>query len=174
VAELVDATGLGPVGRKPLEVRVLSPALLACVAALAAGCSRDEDGDEQAARPVPTWPGPPRAGSDGTMAVAGFNAFLRRRPELAGSPLRAGIDYTRIDRVQARTTAAFVRSGPEGRPPTVVVLTADGLLDDSVRAQRYTLVFRRAGEGWRLVSARRTQRCWPGRGHGAFSPRPCV
>ena len=30
VAELVDATGLGPVGRKPLEVRVLSPALLLC------------------------------------------------------------------------------------------------------------------------------------------------
>ena len=29
MAELVDATGLGPVGRKPLEVRVLSPALLA-------------------------------------------------------------------------------------------------------------------------------------------------
>src|SRR5919198_150818 len=27
VAELVDAAGLGPVGRKPLEVRVLSPAL---------------------------------------------------------------------------------------------------------------------------------------------------
>src|SRR3954464_14708791 len=27
VAELVDATGLGPVGRKSLEVRVLSPAL---------------------------------------------------------------------------------------------------------------------------------------------------
>ena len=26
VAELADATGLGPVGRKPLEVRVLSPA----------------------------------------------------------------------------------------------------------------------------------------------------
>jgi hypothetical protein len=28
VAELVDATGLGPVGCKPLEVRVLSPAYL--------------------------------------------------------------------------------------------------------------------------------------------------
>ena len=27
VAELVDAAGLGPAGRKPLEVRVLSPAL---------------------------------------------------------------------------------------------------------------------------------------------------
>ena len=28
MAELADATGLGPVGRKPLEVRVLSPALM--------------------------------------------------------------------------------------------------------------------------------------------------
>src|SRR5919202_319679 len=38
VAKLVDATGLGPVGRKPLEVRVLSPALagLALVATLPA------------------------------------------------------------------------------------------------------------------------------------------
>jgi hypothetical protein len=27
VAELADAAGLGPVGRKPLEVQILSPAL---------------------------------------------------------------------------------------------------------------------------------------------------
>jgi N-acetylneuraminic acid mutarotase len=41
VAELADATGLGPVGRKPLEVRVLSPALavLAAVAVCAPGAA---------------------------------------------------------------------------------------------------------------------------------------
>jgi hypothetical protein len=36
VAELANATGLGPVGRKPLEVRVLSPALALALLALAA------------------------------------------------------------------------------------------------------------------------------------------
>ena len=36
MAELANATGLGPVGRKPLEVRVLSPALVGAVLLLAA------------------------------------------------------------------------------------------------------------------------------------------
>jgi hypothetical protein len=52
VAELVDATGLGPVGRKPLEVRVLSPAL-AVVAVLATAVTASAAPRWQAAAPLP-------------------------------------------------------------------------------------------------------------------------
>jgi N-acetylneuraminic acid mutarotase len=55
VAELANATGLGPVGRKPLEVRVLSPALaLAALAfAVSTGASAVPNAAWQAATPLP-------------------------------------------------------------------------------------------------------------------------
>jgi N-acetylneuraminic acid mutarotase len=55
VAELANATGLGPVGRKPLEVRVLSPALALAVVALAlsARASAEQATGWQTAQPLP-------------------------------------------------------------------------------------------------------------------------
>jgi hypothetical protein len=145
------------------------------VAVLAAGCSGGDD-DEQRAAPAAaraTWPGPPAPTAGGRLPVAGFNRFLDGRPQLARSALKAGIEFARLDRAQARTTSATARTGPEGAPPTVVAVTADGLLDDSVRTERYTLVFRKRGAGWRLASARVAWRCWRGRGHTQFSPALC-
>ena len=51
MAELANATGLGPVGRKPLEVRVLSPAL-ALVFMLTAAASASTP-SWQTATPLP-------------------------------------------------------------------------------------------------------------------------
>ena len=48
MAELANATGLGPVGRKPLEVRVLSPALVLAVLLLAASA-------QASAKTEPEW-----------------------------------------------------------------------------------------------------------------------
>jgi N-acetylneuraminic acid mutarotase len=53
VAELANATGLGPVGRKPLEVRVLSPALALVLLALATSSAAASSSAWQAARPLP-------------------------------------------------------------------------------------------------------------------------
>jgi hypothetical protein len=110
----------------------------------------------------------------GRLNVAAFNAYLAQRSDIGESALRAGIEFTRLDRVHARTTSAVSSTAAEGGSRAVVVLTASGLLDDSVRAISYRLVFARSGDSWRLRSARRTQRCWPRRGHQRFSPQPCV
>jgi hypothetical protein len=80
----------------------------------------------------------------------------------------------RADQIQAARTIIAGRASPEGRGPTTVIVTFDGLADDSVRATRYVLRFAPKGDNWRLDSAVRTQRCRPGRGHEAFAPDDCV
>ena len=53
-------------------------------------------------------------------------------------------------------------------------MTLDGLFDDSVRAERWTLTFTPDGDVYELTAAEWAQRCQPGRGHQAFTPEPCV
>lgn len=109
------------------------------------------------------------------MAVDGFNRFLSRNPDLARSPIRATVEFVRLKDPRALTTAVRARASRLENPDSVrVTLTEDGLPDDSIRAIRYVLEFRRSGRRWRLESARRTQRCQPGRGHQGFSAKPCV
>jgi hypothetical protein len=83
-------------------------------------------------------------------------------------------EFLRLDeRTAVRTTIAGEGVG-EGAGPRTVTVTFDGLLDDSVRAERWTLVFEPDGERYRLASAVRALRCQPGRGHQDFTPEPCV
>ena len=66
-------------------------------------------------------------------------------------------------------------SSDEERSSASVVLTLAGLLDDSVRAQRYKLELSRRDDGtWKIESASWAQRCQEGRGHQDFSPELCV
>jgi hypothetical protein len=121
------------------------------------------------------WRGPPRPDEWGNIAVEGFNRFLSRHPDLARSPVRATIEFVRLKDPRALTTTVRAQASRIENPPDVrVTLTEDGLPDDSIRAVRYRLEFKRTGRRWELESARRTQRCQPGRGHQRFSPRPCV
>jgi Kelch motif len=89
VAELANATGLGPVGRKPLEVRVLSPALglvlflLSAVAAAAPGW--------QSAAPLPL----------ARTEVAG--ARLGSELVIVGGYLAGGESTGRVDAYLPRT-----------------------------------------------------------------------
>ena len=61
-------------------------------------------------------------------------------------------------------------------PFSVVALavTLAGLLDDSVRAERWQLGFQQRGEVYALTAALRELRCHRGRGHAGFSPEPCA
>ena len=132
-----------------------------------AGCDGN-GGDE-------SWGGPPDPAADGTVAVDGFADFQadvderwERSAELAAA------EFLRLDeRTAVRTTIAGDGVG-EGGGPRAVTVTFDGLLDDSVRAERWMLVFLPGDGGYVLESAVRTLRCQPGRGHDDFTPEPCV
>jgi hypothetical protein len=121
------------------------------------------------------WSGPPAAGADGALAVDAFNDFLDEYPEYAESPFEAATEFLRLDERTAGETSLVATTEGESPSPVSVVVTLDRLADDSVRAQRYELVFEDQGDdGWRLVSGVETQRCQQGRGHQSFSPEPCV
>ncbi len=62
------------------------------------------------------------------------------------------------------------RPGPEGGGGQTVVVTLDGIPDDSVRTERWTLGFEEAGDGvYALTGALRELRCHEGRGHQDFA-----
>jgi hypothetical protein len=68
---------------------------------------------------------------------------------------------------------SFEERDADDQPEIVVVL--DRLADDSVRAERYVLSLERQDDSrLRLVSARRSWRCWEGRGHQDFSTELCL
>lgn len=120
------------------------------------------------------WNGPPNPDASGNIEVDGFNQFLKSHPNLQDSPVRAAVKFVKLKDPSAMKTTINAQPNQLEQPDSVrVVLTEDGLADDSVQAVRYALEFDRAGGNWRLESARRTQRCQPGRGHQDFSPEPC-
>ena len=64
-------------------------------------------------------------------------------------------------------------SDEEGTSATATLTL--GLLDDSVRSQRYRLELSRREDGtWTIESASWAQRCHEGRGHQDFSPELCL
>jgi hypothetical protein len=143
--------------------------LLAGVLTLA-GCGSSGGGDKA------SWSGPPKARADGHVEIAGFNTFLAGDgKEFSASPIAAVTEFLRLDESTASAITVRATSPGEVRNFSEVVASLDGLLDDSVRATRYTVELQRndANE-WRLRATDWAQRCQAGRGHQDFSPRPCV
>jgi hypothetical protein len=135
-----------------------------------AGCgSAGEAGESE------EWDGPPTPNARGALEVSDFNEFLDEYPEFAWAPTTAATLFLRLDQMTPADTTLETQTAGESETPVGVVVTLDGLADDSVRAQRYVLGFERQGENeWRLTSAVFSQRCQPGRGHQSFSPEACV
>ena len=151
-------------------VRVPASAAVILSAFALAGCSNDGDDDQSAA-----WAGPPDPAADGTVAVDGFQEYADGVEEhWEGSPAMSAGEFLRLDEQDAARTSLASVTPAEGTGPATVVVTLDGLFDDSVRAQRWTLTFEQDGDVYRLAEASWAQRCQPGRGHQAFSPEPCV
>jgi hypothetical protein len=122
------------------------------------------------------WDGPPSPGRNGTIDVGGFNALLDEvQPPWSLSPIRVVLEFLRVQDPQAFRTSIDLTTSAEAFDMATVRLVEDGLLDDSVRAVRYTIEMARGNDlMWRLVAASWDQRCQPRRGHQNFSPELCV
>jgi len=119
------------------------------------------------------WSPPPRA-PDGSIAVAAFNARLGTdRPTWARDPQRVAHEFLRTDNIDAATTDTQVTNASPAA--AVVVVTVNGLADDSVHAIRFDLhLARQADQTWRLDSAGWSQQCQPNRGHQNFTTALCI
>jgi len=144
---------------------------LLVVVGLLAGCGGGGE-DEK----IAGWLGPPRATRSGEVEVGSFNRYAddAADPSFELSALRTALEFLALDNRPARTTSVVLNQPPEGADEAEVTATLDGLLDDSIRAERYLLVLERQNDAWRLRSARWTQRCWEGRGHQDFSTELCL
>ncbi|HJS48996.1 MAG TPA: hypothetical protein VJ745_01630 [Gaiellaceae bacterium] len=121
------------------------------------------------------WGGPPEPGPGGVVSVDGFASFQRDVDEhWEGSAAMAAGEFLRLDERTATTTTIEGTASAEGTGPQTVIVTLDGLLDDSVRAERWTLGFEDDAGVYILTAALREQRCQPGRGHQEFSADDCV
>ena len=149
----------------------LAASVASCLAVLVlAGCGGSDVDVEL------VWAGPPEAGEAGGVSVNGFASFQGSVDEpWERSPAMAAGEFLRLDeRTAARTTIDARAETGEGTGTQTVVVTLDGLADDSVRAERWTLGFEPEDEVYVLTAALREQRCQPGRGHDEFSAVPCV
>jgi len=144
-------------------------AFLAAAVLPLAGCGGGSGGKET------EWAGPPRPDDRGRLDLRAFDDYLDAHPEDASAPVVAVTKFLRLDRTSAASTSIEVGTSAEGAGPATVTVTLDGLLDDSVRAQRFVLVLDQDVDGeWRMTSGKVSQSCRPGHGHQTFSPAPCV
>jgi hypothetical protein len=149
-------------------VRLLAYAAFALALAVA-GCGSEVEVDL-------VWSGPPEPGADGAASVQGFRGYQEQVDEhWERSAVMAATEYLRLDeRTAARISVDGEAETGEGTGSQVVVVTLDGLPDDSVRAERWLLTFDEQDGTYLLRSALRQLRCQPGRGHQAFTPDDCV
>jgi hypothetical protein len=155
-------------GRYKGGVRVRWHAALLVSVATLVGCGNDVDVEL-------VWAGPPDPQPGGTVSTNGFATYQESVDEYwERSAAMAAAEFLRLDERTAVRTTIDGKASAEGMGPQTVTVTLDGLLDDSVRAERWTLAFEQEDETYRLTNALREQRCQPDRGHQGFSADDCV
>jgi hypothetical protein len=150
-------------------VRLLACAAFAVAGLIVSGCGNDVDVEL-------VWGGPPDAGPGGAVSTQGFSAFQQEvDAEWERSPAMAAGIFLRLDKRTAVRTTIDAKAGPEGGGDQIVTVTLDGLADDSVRAERWTLGFEETESGvYALTGALRELRCQEGRGHQEFAGEACT
>lgn len=147
--------------------------LAACAALVLASVAVSGCGSDVAIELV--WGGPPDPGPGGVVSADGFAAFQESVDEhWERSPTMAAAEFMRLDERTAARTTVVEKAGPEGVGSATVVVTLDGIPDDSVRTERWTLGFEEASGLYTLTAALREQRCQAGRGHDEFSAEECA
>ncbi|MGH3136819.1 MAG: hypothetical protein ACRDPV_10055 [Gaiellaceae bacterium] len=149
-------------------MRFLAYAALSLSALALAGCGSDVSVEL-------VWGGPPEPQAGGVVSVAGFAAYQQEVDEHweRSAAMSAG-EFLRLDERTAGRTTIDGKASAEGTGPQTVVVTLDGLFDDSVRAERWMLGFEEEAGVYTLTAALREQRCQPDRGHQDFSADDCV
>ena len=114
--------------------------------------------------------------TDGTLPVEAFNAYTESIDEPWERDLAAVTNaFVEAGASDATQRSFQATSSGEGAVSASASLTLGGLLDDSVRAQRYDLELNARDDGtWSVESATWSQRCQEGRGHQTFTPEPCL
>ena len=149
-------------------VRLLAYATLLLAAASLTACGNDIDVEL-------VWGGPPDPNPAGIVSTEGFATYQESVDEhWERSAAMAAAEFLRLDERTAARTTIDGKASAEGMGPQTVTVTLDGLLDDSVRAERWSLAFEQAGETYRLTTALREQRCQQNRGHQIFSADDCI
>lgn len=144
----------------------------ASVASIAAllGASCGSNGGEA------VWGGPPPPSAQGEIDVSSFNDFLvEEQRAFERSPALIAAEFLRLDLPDVPPNISIESHGrAEPGAPATVVVRSDLPPGMSIRSIRETIRLKRQADGtWRLRSARRLVRCWPGQGHQEFSPDPC-
>jgi hypothetical protein len=121
------------------------------------------------------WSGPPTPDSDGSVSVETFETYRETVDEdWENAPVLVASEFVKLeDRSAAKTSISGAGDGQGDAGQEITIIFTD-LLDDAVNAERWVLQIEPAGEGFRLVSATRTQRCQPDRGHENFAAGPCA
>jgi hypothetical protein len=149
-------------------VRLLIPLAVPLSAIALAGCGSDVQAEL-------VWAGPPDAGTGGVVSTDGFATYQGEVDEdWERSPALAAGVFLRLDERKAVHTTIEAEAGPEGTGSQTVVVTLDGIPDDSVRAERWRLRFTQEGDVYALTAALREVRCRAGRGHEEFSAELCA
>lgn len=177
VVVLASACASQPNTTTPAESREPSPTVTVTPALTVTATPSPSQEPQPSPEVAPAWGQFPTLEPSGHIPVDEFNAYLESTgPPWATSPLRASLEFLRLDEPVALTTSVVMKTQlPEGGDQAVVRVTMDRLADDSIRAVRYVLEFeRQADGGWRLQSASWAQRCQAGRGHQDFTPELCV
>ena len=113
---------------------------VACATALLAALALAGCGSDVAVELV--WGGPPAPGPGGVVSVDGFASYQREVDEhWEGSPTMAAGEFLRLDERTAARTTIETKASAEGTGPQTVVVMLDGLLDDSICAERWRLGF---------------------------------
>ncbi len=107
----------------------------------------------------------------GNVDVSEYASFLAEHgPPAGGGPVEASLEM--LSSMGDETPPQVSESAAEGGR-SVVTVTFDNLLDDSVAAIRYELVFVSDG-GLILESGSWASRCQPNRGHQEFDTGLCI
>lgn len=123
------------------------------------------------------WDGRARVNpASGEVDVKGFNAYLESaEPPISTSPCDAAYVFAQGVAGDPGSGEVSVEVEPEGSAEATATVLAEGLADDSIEAQRWTLRFE-PGEGdrVRVAEARVEYRCREGRGHRDFTSELCL